>query len=209
MEALVNIISSTFSSLGYLGVVFLMAIESSFFPLPSEIVIPPVAYLAATGSFNILVVILCGTIGSVLGAAFNYALGYYLGRPLIYRLAEKRWARFFLVTPEKVKRAEDMFVKNGRSATFIGRLFPVVRHLISIPAGFSKMNFWSFILYTFLGSFVWVSILAALGYFWGANAEALKEHYRLIFRILIISCSLAVIYILYRQIKQKNKKRSD
>lgn len=205
-NSLVNTILNIFSQIGYGGIVVLMAIESSILPLPSEIVIPPAAYLAADGRFNIFLIILAGSLGSVIGALINYALAYYLGRPLVYRLASTKWARLILVTPEKIKKAEDIFLTRGRSATFIGRLFPVVRHLISIPAGFSRMPLKPFIIYTFLGSCLWVSILAALGYFLGANKELLEEYYNGIFWGLIIICSLSLSYLYYhRQKKRKNK----
>ncbi|MFA5163488.1 MAG: DedA family protein [Patescibacteria group bacterium] len=203
-SSLVNTILDIFSQIGYGGIVVLMAIESSILPLPSEIVIPPAAYLAADGRFNIILIILAGAIGSVIGALINYALAYYLGRPVVYRLASTKWARFILVTPEKIKKAEDLFLTRGRSATFIGRLFPVVRHLISIPAGFSKMPLRPFITYTFLGSFLWVSILAVLGYFLGANKELLEEYYTGIFWTLIIICSLSLVYVYYHRRRKKN-----
>lgn len=165
-------------SLGYPGLVILMAIESSFIPLPSEIVIPPAAYLAAQGKMDIFLIILAGILGSVIGAIFNYFLSLYLGRPVVYKLAGTRLARLLFITPEKIARAEAYFLSNARSATFFGRLIPAIRQLISIPAGFSRMPFGSFLLYTVLGSAIWVSILAALGYFVGGNQELLSKYYR-------------------------------
>jgi len=163
--------------MGYFGVVFLMAVESSFMPMPSEIIVPPAAYLASQGTMNVYLVVLAGVAGSLLGAIFNYYLAYYLGRPLVYKLSGHRLAKFFFISPEKVERAEKYFLENSVVATFIGRLIPVIRQLVSLPAGFSKMPFGKFIFYTGIGSFIWVAILAALGYFIGANQDKLSLYY--------------------------------
>ena len=192
-------------NMGYLGVTILMAIESSFIPMPSEIIIPPAAYLASQGKMDIFLVILAGVIGSILGAIFNYLLAYYLGRPIIYKLASHRFAKFLLINPEAIKRSEDYFFKNAVSATFIGRLVPVVRQLVSLPAGFCKMPFIPFLIYTTLGSLLWVSILAALGYFIGANQELLMTYYK---EISWAFLALGVIWFLWKFSKSINKKNS-
>lgn len=186
--------------LGYVGVFILMAIESSFIPMPSEIIVPPAAYLASLGKMNIFLIIILGVLGSLAGAIFNYFLAYYLGRPVVYRLANHKIAKFFLINPEKVKRAEDYFLKNSKSATFIGRLIPVIRQLISLPAGFCRMPFGWFVFYTTIGSFLWVSFLAGLGYFLGANQELLEKYYHEIAWGLI---AFAVIWFLVKIIKIK------
>jgi len=162
---------------GYAGITVLMAIESSFIPLPSELVIPPAAWLASEGQLNIFLVVFFGTLGSVIGASVNYTLSMWLGRLVIYKLADHKIAHFLHINKEKVLKAENFFLKDANYSTFIGRLIPVVRHLISIPAGFSKMPYGKFVLFTTLGSFVWVSILAALGYFAGANRELLNTYF--------------------------------
>ena len=162
---------------GYAGITVLMAIESSFIPLPSELVIPPAAWLASEGQLNIFLVVFFGTLGSVIGASVNYTLSMWLGRLVIYKLADHKIAHFLHINKEKVLKAEYFFLKDANYSTFIGRLIPVVRHLISIPAGFSKMPYGKFVLFTTLGSFVWVSILAALGYFAGANRELLNTYF--------------------------------
>jgi len=164
--------------LGYSGIVILMAIESSFIPLPSEIIIPPAAYLASQGKMNLLLIIVAGIFGSVLGAVINYLLSLSLGRLVIYKLADTKLARLFFITPAKIATAEKYFLANARSATFLGRLIPVIRHLISIPAGFSRMPFGTFLLYTTAGAAIWVIILTALGYFIGANQALLSQYYR-------------------------------
>lgn len=186
--------------LGYSGIVVLMAIESSFIPMPSEIIIPPAAYLASKGLMNIYLIIAMGVLGSLLGAIFNYVLAYYLGRPLIYKLANHRLAKYFLINPEKVIKAEKYFLDNSVSATFFGRLIPVIRQLISIPAGFSKMPFLKFIIYTTLGSFIWVSLLAILGYFIGANQELFLIYYKEVSLILVL---MIIVWIFRKKIYKK------
>lgn len=186
--------------LGYFGVVILMAVESSFLPLPSELVIPPAAWLASEGHFNIFLVIFYGVMGSVIGASINYGLSMWLGRLVIYKLADHRIAHFLHINREKVEKAENFFLKDASYSTFIGRLIPVVRHLISIPAGFSKMPFGKFILFTTLGSLVWVSILAALGYFAGANRELLNTYYTELKWALLV---IGLIWIYFTFIRKR------
>lgn len=151
--------------LNYWTVLLLMTIESSFIPFPSEIVVPPAAYNAAAGELKLWGVILAATVGALLGAYLNYFLSRWIGRPLVYRFAQSRPGRLLGVTREKVERAEAYFVKNGNSSTLVGRLIPVIRQLISIPAGLAKMNFWAFSGYTFLGALIWNCILGGLGWY--------------------------------------------
>lgn len=152
-------------NLNYFTVALLMMIESTFLPLPSELVMPFAAFKAANGELNVFLVVLAGTVGALTGSLINYTLAYYLGRPLVYKFASSRLGRVFLLSEEKVKKAEDYFIRNGKSSTFIGRLVPGVRHLISIPAGLSKMNLRDFLLYTFVGAGLWNIILVIIGYF--------------------------------------------
>lgn len=199
-----NFLLTITSDLGYWGVGILMAVESSFIPMPSEIIVPPAAYLASLGKMNIWLIIIAGVLGSLVGAIFNYWLGYYLGRPLIYKLASHPLAKFLLINPEKIKKAEKYFFDNAISATFIGRLIPVIRQLVSIPAGFSKMPFGSFLFYTTLGSTLWVGVLAALGYFIGANQELLALYYKEIAWGLIIFGLLWFGRKIYQAVNKKN-----
>jgi membrane protein DedA with SNARE-associated domain len=192
--------------MGYLGVVVLMAIESSFIPFPSEVVIPPAAYLASQGQMNIWLVILSGIFGSLIGAVFNYATAFFLGRALVHKLADHRFSKFFMIDSKKVQKAEDYFLKYGNMSTLIGRLVPVVRQLISLPAGFSKMNFGSFIFYTAIGSAIWTSILAALGYFFGANHQLLASFYHEItYAGIILGVAFVVFLLLRRNAKKKGE----
>lgn len=145
----------------------LMAIESSFIPFPSEVVVPPAAYKAASGSgdLNVFLVILFATIGANIGAMINYYLAYFVGRPIVYSFANSRFGHMCLISEEKVKQAEEYFDKHGALSTFIGRLIPAVRQLISIPAGLAKIKLSTFLLYTTLGAGIWNAILAAIGYY--------------------------------------------
>lgn len=201
-NALLNWILNLTQDLGYLGITILMAIESSFLPLPSEVIIPPAAYLASQGKMNLLFIILTGVVGSVIGATINYLLSMWLGRLLVYKIASNRFARVFLITPEKVARAEKYFLTNAKSATFYGRLIPVIRHLISIPAGFSRMPYGQFVLFTALGSFIWVSILAFLGYFVGENQAMLARYYKEIYWGLLVMGVLGIIKHLWKKKKK-------
>jgi len=202
-ETIVQWVLALTHGLGYTGVVILMAIESSFLPFPSEIVIPPAAWLASEGKMNLYLLILAGTVGSVIGASANYFLSKWLGRSIIYKLAEKKAFRALGVTRERIEKVEKMFLNDAKKSTFISRLVPVVRHLISIPAGFCNMHYGHFVLYTALGSFVWVTILAALGYFMGSNRELLQQYYSEISWILL---GLGIIWFLRKFRKKIFKK---
>ncbi len=199
-----NLLLSITEGMGYTGVTLLMAVESSFIPMPSEIIVPPAAYLASQGSLNIYLVFLAGVLGSILGAIFNYVIGFYLGRPLVYKLAAHRYAKYFLITPEKITRAEKYFFDNAVTATFVGRLIPVIRQLVSIPAGFSKMPFFPFLVYTALGSALWVGVLAALGYFIGAQQELLHAYYQEITWSLLGLAALWLGFKIFQVINKKN-----
>lgn len=206
MDFLIQWVLAVTADMGYIGVVFLMAIESSFVPLPSEVIIPPAAYLAALGQMNIYLIIICGVIGSLIGACFNYFLALTLGRKIIYALANKKIAKLFFINEEKIKKVEDYFNENSSSSTFLGRLIPGVRHLISIPAGFSQMNFRKFIFYTTLGSFIWVTVLAVLGYFFGANQSVSEKYYKQFSILLIFVGLLFGLYLLWKWRNNKSKK---
>lgn len=157
--------SSLLSNLTYPVIFFLMMLESTVIPVPSELVVSPAAYHAASGQMNIWLVILFATLGADLGATINYIAGYYLGRPIIYKFANSKWGKMCLLNQEKVEKSEAYFNNHGKLATITGRLVPGIRHLISIPAGLAKMNYWSFLLYTTIGAGAWNVILAALGWY--------------------------------------------
>ena len=160
-----NFISSLLGNLNYGTILFLMLLESTVVPVPSEFVVTPAAYHAAGGNLDVFLVILFATIGADLGASINYVVAYYVGRPVIYRFANSKWGKMCLLNQEKVEKSEKYFDDHGIVATLTGRLIPGIRHLISIPAGLAKMNYWKFLLYTTIGAVVWHAILAGLGWY--------------------------------------------
>ena len=160
-----NIITSLLSNLNYGTVFFLMLLESTVIPVPSELVVSPAAYHAAAGNLDIALVILFATLGADAGATINYLAGYYLGRPIIYRFANSKWGKMCLLNQQKVEKSEKYFYDHGMVATITGRLLPGIRHLISMLAGLARMKCWQFLLYTTIGAGVWNCILAALGWY--------------------------------------------
>lgn len=194
--------------LNYWVITLLMAIESSFIPFPSEVVVPPAAYKAATtGELNIFLVILFSTIGACIGAAVNYYLALYLGRPLIYRFAESRIGHMCLLDSDKVETAERYFDKHGAVGTFFGRLVPAVRQLISIPAGLARMNIARFFLYTTLGAGIWNCILAAMGWYIGRNysgqlEEKVAEYSGELKIVMLVLGAAVVLYLAYKGLKK-------
>lgn len=157
--------STLLSNLNYGTIFFLMLLESTVVPVPSELVVAPAAYHAAAGNLDILLVILFSTLGAGAGASINYLGGYYLGRPIIYRFANSKWGRLCMLNRERVEQSERYFNDHGVIATLTGRLIPGIRHLISIPAGLAKMNYWKFLIYTIIGAGCWHTILAGLGWY--------------------------------------------
>lgn len=158
-------ILSLLDHLSYPVIWFLMLLESTVIPVPSEFVVTPAAYHAAGGNLNIIWVVIAATIGADCGAIINYIAGYYLGRPLIYKFANSKFGKMCLLNEQKVQHSEKYFNDHGVVATLTGRLLPGIRHLISIPAGLAKMNFWKFLTYTTIGAGVWNCILATLGWY--------------------------------------------
>lgn len=198
--------------LDYFYVTLLMAVESSVIPFPSEVVVPPAGYMAAEGNMNIVLVILFATLGSLIGAAANYVVSYYVGRPIVYKFAESKLGRLCLLNKEKIQRAEAYFDKHGVLATLIGRLVPGIRQLISIPAGLAKMNFLKFALYTTIGAGLWNVVLALLGYYlhsvvpYDELQEVVKQYEKPIF---IGICALVVVVIAVMIIKSRNAKQNN
>lgn len=194
----------------YLFVFIFMMIESSFIPFPSEVVVPPAAYLAVQrGDMNIIMVVIVATAGALAGALVNYVLSLLIGRPIVYAFANSRFGHACLIDQAKVEKAEHYFDKHGAVSTFVGRLIPAVRQLISIPAGIARMKLWVFCLYTTLGALVWNGILAFLGW-WLAQHVSLDDLYEAVEKynsyltiagiVLLLFC---IAYILYNAFKTK------
>lgn len=199
-------------NLNYWTITLLMAIESSFIPFPSEIVVPPAAYHAASsGEMSVWLIILFATIGANIGALINYGLAYYIGRPIVYRFANSRLGRICLIDEAKVQKAEDFFAAHGAVSTFVGRLIPAVRQLISIPAGLARMNIGKFILYTSLGAGIWNAVLAFAGYYMqqilpeDQMMERLAE-YSTEFKFICLGLAIVVVaFLIYRALSHKKK----
>ncbi|MCQ2238159.1 MAG: DedA family protein [Bacteroidaceae bacterium] len=198
-------------NLNYWTIALLMAIESSFIPFPSEVVVPPAAYKAAIpgSDLNVLLVVLSATGGAMIGSIINYAIAYFLGRPVIYGFANSRIGHMCLLDEQKIKTAEDYFNKHGAIATFTGRLVPAVRQLISLPAGLARMKMGNFLLFTFLGAGIWNSILATIGYYLQSvvpedQLMGQVEKYSEELKIVIIAVVVLVVgFLLYKGLKKK------
>jgi len=195
------------ANMNYTNITALMAIESSFIPFPSEIVIPPAAYVASKpGShLNIFLVIVFGTLGAIIGALINYLLALWLGRPIIYKFADSKLGHLCLLSSEKIKRAENYFNDHGKVSTFIGRLVPGIRQLISIPAGLAKMNIGSFILYTTLGASIWNSTLALIGYLAHGQADLINTYSHELSLIVLTLIGLATIWFVVKKVLKGRK----
>lgn len=197
--------------LNYFWITVLMAIESSFIPFPSEVVVPPAAYFACTegSNLNIFLVVVFATLGALIGALVNYYLAVWIGRPLVYKFANSRFGHMCLIDEAKVVKAEQYFDKHGAISTFIGRLIPAVRQLISIPAGLARMNLAKFVLYTSLGAGVWNIVLASLGYWLSTfipkdQLYAQIEHYNQYLTYFGYGIGVVVVlFILYNAFKKK------
>jgi len=202
LERFIEWLLQTLLDLGYPGIIALMALESSILPVPSELVMPPAGYWAAKGQMSFPLALLCGVVGSVIGALANYYGAQLIGRPLI-----QRYGRYVLLSEKNLLRSERFFAQHGEISTLIGRLFPVIRHVISIPAGLHRMPLPKFILYTAAGAAVWCAILTWIGYFLGQHEGVLRseEIHRYATRALLvlIPLSLVVIFIYVRRRRRK------
>lgn len=198
MHELISWLVTTIGALGYPGIFILMAMESSVIPIPSELVMPPAGYLAQQGQMNMAIAIFCGTAGSLVGAYVNYFTAHYLGRPLVLKYGKYVW-----ITEEKFAKVEKYFRDHGEISTFIGRLIPVVRHLISIPAGLAGMNHVKFSLYTLFGAGIWVMVLSFIGYFIGENQELIMRYsHQALIGVVIVSAVIIYFYVKAHRKKQ-------
>jgi len=200
LQEIVTWIVKAVGHMGYPGIVVLMFLESSFFPFPSEVVIPPAGYLAAKGEMNLLLVILSGTMGSLLGALFNYWLSLVMGRPFF-----EKYGRYLLVRDKTLTRVDNFFDRHGHISTFIGRLLPGIRQYISLPAGMARMNLALFIIFTALGAGLWVTALALVGYLVGYDSRLLQLYlHKTAWAMVAFSLLLALGYILWHKKTRKS-----
>ena len=199
------------NNLTYPNILLLMLLESTVVPVPSELVVAPAAFNAASGQLNVFLIVLVATVGAVVGASINYFVALYVGRPVIYRFANSRWGKMCLLSQEKVEKSERYFDRHGVAATLTGRLIPGIRHLISLPAGLARMNYGKFVLYTAIGAAAWHSILAALGWYLASfvskeQLNATIERYNQYIIIAILGLvALAVTVIIARHYIKKKK----
>ena len=195
------------ANMNYTNITLLMTVESSFIPFPSEIVIPPAAYVASKpeSDLNIFLVVLFGTLGAIIGALINYYLALWLGRPIIYKFADSKLGHLLFLSSEKIKKAEDYFNNHGKVSTFIGRLVPGIRQLISIPAGLAKMNLGSFILFTTLGAGIWNTILAFIGYLAHGQADLINKYNHELSIIMLVLVGLAAIWLIAKALIKRKK----
>lgn len=202
--------------MNYATITALMAVESSFIPFPSEVVVPPAAYVSGiegsslhvTDSYplNVLLVVLFGTLGAIIGAIINYFLAMWLGRPIIYAFADSKLGHLCLLSAEKVKKAEDYFNEHGKVSTFVGRLIPGIRQLISIPAGLCKMHFGWFLFYTFFGAGVWNVVLALLGYIAHGQMDLIHAYSHELSIAIMVLIALVVVYFIAKTVIKRIKK---
>ena len=217
MSLVDNIIAWYSAHMSYASITALMAVESSFIPFPSEVVIPPAAFVAGqpdsvlcvTGNYllDVLFIVLFGTLGAMIGAVINYGLSVWLGRLIIYKFADSKLGHLCLLSSEKIERAEAYFRERGNVSTFVGRFIPGIRQLISIPAGLARMNFGSFLWWTFLGAFVWNCILAALGYVAAGQMDLIKKYSHELSVAILVIVGVVLLYFVVKQIIVLTKRK--
>ena len=191
--------------LNYWSIALLMAIESSFIPFPSELVVPPAAYKALQpgSDLSIVLIVLFASLGALVGAYINYYLAKFLGRPIIYKFADSRLGHFLLLDSGKIQKAEDYFREHGAISTFVGRLITVIRQLISIPAGIAKMKIVPFTIYTFLGATIWNCVLAGLGYLAHGQKDIIEKYNSELAIALLAFGALFIGYMVWNAFKKK------
>lgn len=203
LSAITGFFVNLINSGSYLGIFILMTIESSFIPFPSEIVMIPAGYLAYQGKMSLAFAFSAGLLGSIVGALFNYYIAFYLGRNIVDKLVSK-YGKIFFLDSNSIQKSESFFSKYGEITTFTGRLIPVVRQLISLPAGFAKMKMSKFLIYTSVGAGIWVAVLLFVGYFFGSNQELINQNLTIISRVILILAVLIIgVYIFVKYKKRK------
>lgn len=217
MSLVDNIITWYSAHMNYASITALMAVESSFIPFPSEVVIPPAAFVAgqpesvlcATGNYfvDVLIIVFFGTLGAMIGAIINYGLSVWLGRIIIYKFADSKVGHLCLLSSEKIQKAEEYFREKGNVSTFIGRFIPGIRQLISIPAGLSRMHLGSFLWWTFLGAFIWNCILAAVGYVAAGQMDRIKEYSHELSVAILVLLGAVILYFVIKKIIALTKRK--
>ncbi len=191
LHQFIDWILATVHDWGYLGIFILMGLESTVLPVPSEAVLIPAGYLAHQGKMSFELIVLASTFGSLAGATLNYVFALWVGRPFL-----ERWGRYFFVRPELLHRTDAFFLRHGAISTFTGRLIPGIRHLISLPAGLTRMHYGKFAFYTCLGAGIWSIILTAMGWYIGGNEDLIRQYLKQITvgLILLIGAGIALYW---------------
>ncbi len=200
LSALVTWLVNTIGKMGYTGIIALMFLESSFFPFPSEVVMPPAGYLAWKGEMSLTLALLSGIAGSLFGALFNYWLAVKLGRPFLLK-----YGKYFFISEQSINKAEQFFLKHGHVSTLVGRLLPVIRQYISLPAGIARMPMKTFLLFTTIGAGAWVIVLTIAGYLLGEHQALLSQYLHVIsIGCVALACVIGIIYYLIVKHKKNN-----
>ncbi len=199
IDPIINFLVSFISQVGYFGIFIGMFLESTAFPLPSELIVIPAGIAASQGQMSLVMIIFVGTLGNVAGAIFSYYLAEFAGRTILFRIG-----KYMFVKPETIIKVEEYFKKHGSISVFIGRLLPGFRHFISMPAGIAKMDMKLFCFYTTVGSLIWTTVLAVLGYEIGENKELIKEYVHLIILGCVAVCAVLVSgYYIYTSSRKR------
>lgn len=205
ISALIIFLVTTIGSWGYLGIFLLMVIESTFIPFPSELILVPAGILIALGEMTWTSVLILGTLGSLVGASINYYIAFCISKGMTNKFLDK-YSKVFLISQKGLSKTEKYFNKHGEITIFVGRLIPVIRQLISIPAGLARMNFFRFSIFTVMGAAIWVFILTYLGFIFGNNLELLQKNMGILSTFAItFAASLVLVYILWNKRVKNNK----
>ena len=205
ISALIMFLVTTIGSWGYLGIFLLMTIESTFIPFPSELILVPAGILIALGEMTWTSVILIGTLGSLVGASINYYLAYCISKGVSNKFLDG-YSKIFLISEKGLEKTEKYFKKHGEITIFVGRLIPVIRQLISIPAGLARMSFLRFSLFTTIGAAIWVFILTYLGFIFGNNLDMLQKNMSLLTTFAItLAVALVIVYVIWNGRLKNNK----
>lgn len=205
LSSLSGFVIHLIQSAGYFGVFILMLLNSALVPIPSEVTMPFAGYLTQTGVFSLPLVIVIGSLGDLTGALIAYAIGYFLEETVILNLI-KKYGKFILLTEHEYLKAVTMYKKYGSGITFFSRLLPGVRTFISVPAGLSEMKLVKFVLFTVLGSLLWTTILASIGYYLGAHWDSIGPIYNKFQLVIIVAFVILVGYYIYHKVKGSKKK---
>ncbi len=195
-------IISIMEQLGYFGIALLMFLDNVFPPIPSEVIMPSAGFAASKGQLLLSGVIIAGSIGSLVAAALLYWVGRKIPNQSIFNWVD-RYGKYLFIKSEDVKKALDWFEKYGHRVVFFGRMVPAVRSLISIPAGMSHMPFWKFMLYSSVGTIIWTTFLACVGYYFGNNIELMQQIFSRVGYVIIVIVLILVAYFFYKKSKAR------